>query len=197
MTFQPIHLYPLSKTDAKTFIKETLKKSQVITISKNPFAPFTDDAIELLVDSQCPISPRRLLRVCSLIFETAEIADKKVIDKEIVYDVISKFGQISLVDNSETERIDKVELSETKSSYPQIIELSADGSINLALDPKKVNCKEVIGVILYGVASPINLKKLTDFVSRNWKGVSIEYVSANLQNMKGLFLRTGKKGEYA
>jgi hypothetical protein len=93
MSLQPIQLYPLSKEEAKVFLKAVLEKTRT---SSSPFFPFTEEAIETLVDVVCPTTPRRLLRIGSLVFEQARMEKQETIDGEFVSKIVAKFGEISV-----------------------------------------------------------------------------------------------------
>jgi len=199
MSLQPIHLYPLSKDEAKDFIKDIIKHQTHLAKSNSPYFPFTEDAIEVLLDGQCPILPRRLLRICSLIFENAEIENLRKIDTEFVLKVTAQFGQISFKKLTEGLPPKPKPLLVTTPIHElkDIVEYGADGSINLTVNPEMLTAKEVIGLILYASPSPIGMRDLTKAVRKNWKNVRIEYVSATLSSqMKGLIIREGKRGEY-
>lgn len=92
MSLQPIYLPPLTKEDAVEFVKDVLKHKYA---EKQRFA-FTEEAIKNLAELACPCSPRRLLRICSVIFE--EALRQKIsmpVDKDFVFTMVTKFGEIS------------------------------------------------------------------------------------------------------
>ena len=92
MSLQPIQLYPLSKEEAMVFLKAVLERTRT---TGPPFFPFTEEAIATLVDIVCPTTPRRLLRIGSLVFEQARMEEREIIDAEFVSRMVAKFGEIS------------------------------------------------------------------------------------------------------
>jgi Cdc6-like AAA superfamily ATPase len=197
MTLQPIHLYPLSKDEAKDFIADLLERKRGTMENASKFHPFSEEAIEVLTESQCPVQPRRLLRICSLIFETAKQEQTERIDANLVAKAIAQYGQISFKTLLENETI-KPELSSSVKlrELEGIIELGENGSPNITIRPEELTAREVIGLILYAASTPLNMRRLTNDVSRNWKSLTIQEVSANLSQMKGLVIKEGEKGEY-
>jgi len=60
------------------------------------FLPFTKESAKLLVELTCPCTPRRLLKVCSLIFEQARKEKVTIIDTDFVYKTVTKYGEVSI-----------------------------------------------------------------------------------------------------
>ena len=93
MSLQPIYLAPLTKDDAAEFVEDVLKHKY----GEKPLFGFSEKAINTLADLACPCTPRRLLRICSVIFE--EASRQKIsmpIDKDFVFNMVTKFGEISV-----------------------------------------------------------------------------------------------------
>ena len=79
-----------------------------------------------------------------------------------------------------------------------VVEYASDGSPNITVPPEKLTAREVIGILLYAKEPALTtMKEIGDLVARNWKSVSIQYVSANLSQMRGLIIREGKRGSYS
>lgn len=204
MSLQPIHLYPISKEEAPTFLKAILQSRGI----KEPSSlyPFTEDAIETLVELTCPTTPRRLLRISSLVFEEAHIEGVKKIDKEFVTKIATKYGEISIPSGVQeaqtllvtTDTEDRETTDIVKSILSSVVEFDADHVPHITVKPEALTARDVIGLLLFATSpSSIDLISLTKLVSRNWKNVDTAYVSANLSQMRHLVIREGKKRESA
>lgn len=97
ITLNPFYLYPISTKEALDFISKLLIYSGYAN-SKNLYKPFDEEAILILAEMLCPTTPRNLLRVCSIIFEEARRIRKRKIDKNVVLNIIQKFGSIYIQD---------------------------------------------------------------------------------------------------
>lgn len=205
MTFQPIHLHPLSKAEGQEFLKAILEfaHSRSKKRQPSPYFPFTEKSIKTLIELTCPTTPRRLLRVSSLIFEQARLERLSIIGEDFVFKIAMKFGKVSVKMPTKKAEPPKVAEKREKISEvtPQelrgIIEFGRDGIPNLLIDPVKLTAREVIGLILYAKApNPIDLRELTILVTRSWRNVGNRYIAANLAQMRKLIIREGKKRSY-
>lgn len=195
MSLTPIYMPPLSKTEGIAFLKDILNKRYKEDY-KFPY-PFKEDAIETLVELVCPCQPRRLLRICSVIFEAARKEEAYPIDKNFVLKIIRKFAEISFIQKPRELIKEKPSEKKEEKLFKDIIEYNAEGVPHILVSPKKLTAKEAIGLILYAVAPvAISMRELKDFVSLNWKSVSMPYLSANLSQMRELVIREGRKGTY-
>lgn len=202
MSLQPIQLYPISKEEGKEFLRTILKKR---TPSKrNAFFPFTEKSIDTLIDTICPTTPRRLLRICSLIFEQARIENQEIIDEQFVSKIVVRFGEISLPLEMSRGETGTLEEESRRAGIPQkpllqgLVEFGADGIPHITTPTGKWSAKEVIALLLYSRSpSTIGLRELARFVSMNWKSVNTRAVSANLSQMHQLVIPEGKKGSYS
>lgn len=205
MTFQPIHLHPLSKIEGLEFLKAILERAHARTKKKlpSPYIPFTEKSIETLIELTCPATPRRLLRVSSLVFEQARLERLSVIDEDFVLKIAMMFGEVSI--KIPAKKAEPLKVTETREEIsevtPQelrgIIEFGRDGTPNLLIDPSKLTAREVIGLILYAkTPNPIDLRELTILVTRSWKNVGNRYIAANLAQMRKSIIREGKKRSY-
>ena len=205
MTLQPIHLHPLSKIEGLEFLKAILghAHSRIKERLPSPYFPFTEKAIKTLIELTCPTTPRRLLRVSSLIFEEARLERLSIINKDFVLKIALKFGEVSVAIPTMKAKPSKV--VETREEVPKvtpptlrgIIQFGRDGIPNLVVDPVKLRARDVIGLILYAKApSSIDLRELTTLVSRNWKNISSSYITANLSQMRKLIIKEGERGSY-
>ena len=199
MSLQPIPLYPISREEAPEFLKAVLnQKKKTQTPS---FSPFTAKAIQTLIDLACPTTPRRLLRICSFIFEEAHMSGLRTIDDDFVSKMAVKYGEISI-----TSQVPEVPFPiREKETYTAmepilegIIEYGTDGIPKILVAPEKLTAKEVIGLLLYAKKqSAIGLRELSSLVSRNWKSVPIEYISANLSQIRQFIIMEGKRGGFS
>jgi hypothetical protein len=124
MSLQPIQLYPLSKEEAKVFLKAVLERT---SSKSSPFFPFTEEAIETMIDVVCPTTPRRLLRIGSLVFEQARMEKKEIIDEEYVSKIVAKFGEISFEARARETSVLTSELARTSTeSVSQLPESLAE-----------------------------------------------------------------------
>jgi len=192
MTLQPIYINPLSQREALDFMKGVLKHSR--REKKDQLFPFTEKSAKALIDFISPCTPRRLLRIASVIYEEARRRNRERISTDFVNEIVTKFGQISIfpslpeVVEPETKR---------KQKMPSIIEYSSNGSPNILVDPSKLTAKETISLVLFAkYPSSLTMREILNLVTKNWKSVKVEYVGANLAQMKSLVIREGKKGSY-
>ena len=197
MTLQPIYLDPLSKDEGLDFFKDMLRHAY--GERKREFLPFTEESAKTLVDLSCPCTPRRLLRICSVVFEEARRKGVTTISADFVLKMVTKFGEISI--SVPLRKIAKPEVRrEAIAPRPileGVIEYGTNGVPQILVDPAKLTAREIIGLILYAKKpTPIVLREIQELVSRNWKSISVQYVSANIAKMRGLVIREGKRGSY-
>jgi Cdc6-like AAA superfamily ATPase len=208
MTFQPIHLYPLSKIEGLEFLKAILQQAGT-RLKKKPTSlhfPFIEKSLKTLIELTCPTTPRRLLRTSSLIFEEAKSERLSRIDEDFVLKIAMKFGEVStIIPELEAKPLKvKEEREEIPKAIPKapetlqgIIQFGRNGQPNLAVDPRELTTKEVVGLILYAKKpTSLTLSEIKELVSRNWKSLSIYSTSAAIGKMRGLIIREGKRGSY-
>lgn len=195
MSLQPLHLYPISQDEGVEFLKAILNRKG--NHSSTPFHPFTEGAVKTLVQLSCPTTPRRLLRIASYVFETAQMEGVSI-DKDFVLRMAEKFGQISIpIQAAEGKTIERRDTGTIVPAFQDIIEFDADNLPHLLVIPDKLSAKEVIGLLLFSKKTEaISLDDLTKLVSRNWNKVTNSYVSANIAQMKPLILAEGTKRQY-
>jgi hypothetical protein len=196
MSLQPIYLPPLSKSDAVDFLVNVL--AFAYGERKEKFSPFTKEAIETLADLSCPCTPRRLLRVASVIFEESRITKLAKIDKDFVLEVVAKFGEISVSIPSNRSKETKERPSVlTSNELEGIVEYGSNGTINILANPSEFTAKEAIGIVLYAKRPlELTMREIRTQVIRNWKNISMQYISANLNGMRKEVISSGKKGDY-
>jgi len=199
MALQPIPLYPISKEEAIEFLKAILSRKKKKATSQ--FFPFTEKAIQTLVDFSCPTTPRRLLRISSFIFEEARIEKLRIIDDKFVSRIAAKYGEISIsapFPEMEAPRKEKEVVVRPELILEDIIEYGTNGVPKILIAPEELTAKEIIGLLLYArKPSAVGLRELTNLVARNWKSVSVKYVSANLSQIRQFIIMEGKKGAYS
>jgi hypothetical protein len=197
MSLQPIYIDPLSKDEGLGFLKDVLEHAY--GQRKRQFLPFTEESAKTLVDLSCPCTPRRLLRICSVVFEEARRQGLAGIDKDFVLKTVLKFGEISisipLPKKAEPE--EKREVIVTRPVLEGVIEYGANGVPHIIADLTKLTAKDVIGLVLYAKEpSSLSLREITDLVTKNWKTVGMRNVSANITQMRRRIIKEGKKGAY-
>jgi Cdc6-like AAA superfamily ATPase len=96
MSLQPIYMTPLSREEGLDFLKDVLKHAYGGREGGSPFLPFTEESAKLLVDIICPCTPRRFLKICSLVFEEARREGAIPINSDFVYSLVTKFGEIEI-----------------------------------------------------------------------------------------------------
>lgn len=197
MSLQPIYLTPLSKREGRNFLKDVLKHTY--GKREQEFLPFTKESVETLISISCPCTPRRLLRICSVIFEEARRNRLERIDRDFVLDVVTKFGEVSIsiplpsISKPEARR----EVGVRQPVLVGVIEYGSNGTPNILADPSKLTAKDVIGLILYSKhPTLLTLREITDFTIKNWKNVSMRYVAANIAQMRGRVIKEGKRGSF-
>lgn len=199
MSLQPIPLYLISKEEGTEFLRAVLSRKRAK--AESPFFPFTEKAIQALIDFSCPTTPRRLLRISSLIFEEACMEKLRVIDDKFVSRIAAKYGEISVSVQFPTTGVpikEKEAVAGTEPILEGIIEYGTDGIPKILFAPEKLTAKEVIGLLLYArKPSTVGLRELTNLVSRNWRSVNVAYVSANLSQIRQYIIMEGKKGAYS
>lgn len=201
MSLQPVYMYPISKPEAQEFLSELLQY-RGYTTKESPFHPFTKDGIEALSQLVCPATPRHLLRVSSVIFEEARLKDVPIIDKEFVLSVTTRFGKLAIleIEKIKEKREPEIPIISPMPKRPElagVIEFGTNGVPHIILSPEKLTAREVIGLLLYAKSpSPVSMGELKTLVASNWKSVDMPYISANINQMKGLIIKEGAKGAY-
>lgn len=85
-----------------------------------------------------------------------------------------------------------------KPELESVVEYASDGSPYIVISPEQFTAREVIGILLYAKMPTLTtMRELNDLVAKNWKSVSMSYISANLSQMRGLIIREGKRGSYS
>lgn len=197
MSLQPIYVTPLSKDEGLEFLTDVLEYRY--GKRKRKFLPFTEDGAKTLVDLSCPCTPRRLLRISSVVFEQARREELSRIDRDLVLEVVARFGQISISAPSLKIMEPKVEREVTAPQriIEDVIEYGANGVPHILVNPARLTATEAIGLVLYAKRpTSLALREIQELVSRNWKSLTIYSTSARIGGMRGLVMREGKKGSY-
>jgi len=197
MSLQPIYFPHLSKNKGLDFLIDVFKHAY--GERKQKFLPFTKESAETLVSISCPCTPRRLLRICSVVFEEARREGLKRIDKDFVLRTVAKFGEISVsvppLRKAKPEA--RPEITEPPTILEGVVEYGSNGTPNILVAPSELTAKKVIGLVLYSKRpTSLALREIKELVSRNWKSVSIHSASAHISRMRELVIREGKRGSY-
>lgn len=198
VSLQPIPLYLISKREAIEFLKAILGRNK--TKATSPIFPFTEGALQTLVDLSCPTTPRRLLRISSLVFEEACMEKLRIIDEKFVSKIAARYGEISMAIQVPPKEVTKEEeeAAQAEQLLEGAIEYGADGVPKILVAPEKLTAKEVIGLLLYARRPcAVGLRELANLVSRNWRSVNVGYVSANLSQIRQFIITEGKKGAFS
>ena len=196
MSLQPIYIPPLSKKEGLNFLRDVLRHAY--GERRKEFLPFEKESAETLIDISCPCTPRRLLRICSVVFEEARRNKLEIIDRDFVLKVVTKFGEVSIsvplpiaIAKPEARREAPLPILEG------VIEYGTNGVPHILVTPSKLTAREVIGLVLYAKRpTTLSLREIRQLVLRNWKSVRMKYISANVSQMRGLVFKEGKRGSY-
>jgi hypothetical protein len=91
-----------------------------------------------------------------------------------------------------------VPIAPSKPEQAGIIEYLSDGTPHLSVPTDKLSAREVIALLLYAKSpNAISMNELARLVADNWKNVEMNYISANLTQMRAYVIKEGSRGSYS
>lgn len=91
-----------------------------------------------------------------------------------------------------------VSIAPSKPEQAGIIEYLSDGTPHISVPTDKLSAREVISLLLYAKSpNAISMNELAHLVSDNWRSVGINYISANLTQMRAYVIKEGSRGSYS
>ena len=121
-------------------------------------------------------------------------------DMGLTQDTVSSVinAAVSLMERKDVTVSIPVSIAPSKPEQAGVIEYLGDGTPHISVPTDKLSAREVIGLLLYAKSpSAISMNELAHLVADNWRGVTINYISANLTQMRAYIIKEGTRGSYS